>query len=125
MPLTSPAAVVQAQLDAFNAKDIDALLMAYAPDAEQYQLHGGLLARGHEAMRERYLARFGQPGLSARLISRTCMENIVIDHEVITRDVAEGVAAVEMICVYEIAGGRIQKASFAAGKPTLQSPSAA
>jgi putative hydrolase of HD superfamily len=27
----SPVAVVQAQLDAYNAKDIDALLGAYAP----------------------------------------------------------------------------------------------
>jgi hypothetical protein len=116
---SSPLGVVQAQLDAFNAKDIDALLMTYAPDAEQYQLHGGLLARGHETLRERYLVRFAEPDLSARLISRTSMENIVIDHEVITRNFPEGVGTLEMVCVYEVVDGRIQKATFAAGKPQL------
>ena len=28
--------IVQQQLDAYNAKDIEALLATYAPDAEQY-----------------------------------------------------------------------------------------
>ena len=63
----SPVVVVQAQLDAFNARDIDALMAAYAPDAEQYQLHGDLLARGHEQMRPRFLLRFQEPDLHARL----------------------------------------------------------
>jgi hypothetical protein len=116
----SPVAVVQAQLDAYNAKDIDALLGAYAPDAEQYQLHGGLLARGSEEMRARFLARFAEPDLSARLISRLDMENIVIDHEVVTRNFPEGVGTVEMVCVYEIADGRIQKASFAVGATRMR-----
>jgi hypothetical protein len=121
----SPAQVVQAQLDAYNAKDIDALLGAYAPDAEQYQLHGGLLARGSEEMRPRFLARFAEPDLSARLISRVTMENIVVDHEVVIRNFPEGVGTVEMVCVYEVAAGRIHKASFALGatrmveQPTL------
>lgn len=119
MPLKSAVEVVQAQLDAYNAKDINALLGAYAPDAEQYQLHGSLLARGSEEMRARFLARFAEPDLSARLVSRLTMENIVIDHEVVTRNFPEGVGTVEMVCVYEIADGRIQKASFAVGTPRL------
>lgn len=123
MSLLSPAQVVQAQLDAYNAKDIEALLGAYAPDAEQYQLHGALLARGHEDLRARYLARFEEPALHARLVSRISMENVVIDHEVITRNFPEGVGTVEMVCVYEVGDGRIKKASFAAGK-TMLSPSA-
>ena len=44
--MTHPAAVVQAQLDAYNAKDIDALMATYAPDAQQFTLHGALLAEG-------------------------------------------------------------------------------
>lgn len=123
MPPTSPQAIVQAQLDAYNAKDIDALLATYAPDAEQYQLHGDLLARGHEQMRPRFLARFAEPDLHARLLSRTIMENIVIDYELITRNFPEGVGTVEMLCVYEVVNGRIRKASFAIGKTTLAAPS--
>ncbi|SDY12254.1 hypothetical protein SAMN04515617_11071 [Collimonas sp. OK242] len=119
MPAASPLSIVQAQLDAYNAKDIDALLTTYATDAEQYQLHGEMLARGHEQMRARFLARFAEPDLHAALISRTIMENVVIDHEVVTRNFAEGVGSVDMLCVYEIADGRIQKASFAVGKTKL------
>lgn len=115
----SPLAVVQAQLDAFNARDIDALMATYAPDAEQYQLHGALLARGHEQMRTRYLARFEEPDLHARLVSRTIMENIVVDAEIITRNFPEGPGTLEMLCIYEVADGRIQKASFAPGRTTL------
>jgi putative hydrolase of HD superfamily len=123
MPLPSPLAIVQAQLEAYNAKDIDALLTTYAPDAEQYQLHGELLARGHEQMRPRFLTRFSEPDLHASLISRTVMGNIVIDSELITRNFPEGVGTVEMLCIYEIANGRIQKASFATGKTSLNTPS--
>lgn len=119
MPEESPSAVVQAQLDAFNARDIDALLASYAADAEQYQLHGDLLARGQDQMRPRYLARFEEPDLYARLVSRTVMDNIVIDFEIITRNFPEGLGTLEMLCVYEVRGGRIQKASFAAGRTAL------
>jgi len=125
MPAASPLSIVQAQLDAYNAKDIDALLLTYATDAEQYQLHGAMLASGHEQIRARFLIRFAEPDLHAALVSRTIMENVVIDHEVVTRNFPEGVGSVEILCVYEIADGRIQKASFAVGKPRLNTPSRA
>ena len=95
MPNQSPLAVVQAQLDAYNAKDIDALLATYAPDAEQYVLHGELLARGHEQMRARFLARFAEPNLHARLLSRTVIANVVADLELIERTFPEGPGTVE------------------------------
>ena len=65
MPTNSPLSVVQAQLDAYNAKDIEALLQTYSPDAEQFTLHGELLAKGHEQLRERFLTRFLEPNLHA------------------------------------------------------------
>ncbi|MET0264084.1 MAG: nuclear transport factor 2 family protein [Duganella sp.] len=55
---TSPLAVVQAHLDAFNAKDIDALMRTYAADTEQFTVSGERLAKGQDALRPRYLARF-------------------------------------------------------------------
>lgn len=36
MSHSSPLEVVQAQLDAYNAKDIEVLLATYSPNAEQY-----------------------------------------------------------------------------------------
>jgi putative hydrolase of HD superfamily len=119
MENTSPLAVVQAQLDAFNAKDIDALMRAYAPDAEQFALHGARLAKGHEEIRPRYLARFTEPDLHARLLSRTVMGNLVTDLEIITRNFPEGLGTLEMLCIYEVVDGRIQRASFAPGAMTM------
>lgn len=117
-----PLAVVQAQLDAYNAKDIDALLATYAPDAEQYVLHGERLAQGHAQMRERFLARFAEPDLHARLLSRTVVGAMVVDCELITRNFPEGLGTVEMLCVYEVVNGRIQRASFATGAKCLGPP---
>jgi hypothetical protein len=88
--MMSPVAVVQAQLDAFDAKDLDALMATYAPDAQQFALHGDLLAQGDAALRERYAVRFAEPDLHARLITRTCMANLVVDAEIITRNFPEG-----------------------------------
>jgi hypothetical protein len=114
-----PTAVIQAQLDAYNAKDIDALMGTYAPDAQQFTLHGPLLAEGHEAIRPRYVARFAEPDLHARLITRSVVGNIVTDVEVVTRNFPEGHGTVEMLCIYEVVDGRIKRASFATGATTL------
>lgn len=122
MEVTSPLVVVQAQLDAFNAKDVEALMCTYAPDAEQFALHGERLAKGHDELRPRYLTRFEEPDLFARLLSRTVIGNIVTDLELITRNFPDGLGTLEMLCIYEVVDGRIQRASFASGAKTLLAP---
>ena len=121
MQTSSPLAVVQAQLDAYNAKDLDALMLAYAPDAQQFALHGALLAEGHAQIRPRYEERFLEPDLHARVLSRNVMGNFVTDLELITRNFPEGKGTLEMLCVYEVVNGRIVRASFAAGEKRLYS----
>lgn len=108
--------VVQAQLDAYNARDLDAWLATYSEDAEQFMLHMGSLAKGHAAIRKRMEARFQDENLHAELVHRTVMENIVVDHEIVTRTFPDGLAEVEMICVYEVRSGRIVNATFAIGQ---------
>ncbi|NKF21981.1 nuclear transport factor 2 family protein [Solimonas marina] len=117
-----PEQVVQRQLDAYNAKDLDSWIGTYAPDAEQYELHGALLARGHDEIRGRIRARFTEPDLHARLIHRTRLGPIVVDHERITRNFPEGKGTIEMLCIYEVDGGLIRKASFHVGSPVLLAP---
>jgi len=117
--MMSPIAVVEAQLAAFNARDLDALMATYAPDAQQFALHGDMLAQGHDALRARYAIRFAEPDLHARLISRTAIGNMVVDAEIITRNFPEGVGTLEMLCVYEVNDGRIVRASFAPGAQAL------
>ena len=114
----NPAQIVQLQLDAYNAKDIEALLATYAVDAEHYALHGERLARGHAEMRARFMLRFTEPDLHARLLSRTVIGQLVVDHEMITRNFAEGLGTMEMLCLYEIHDQKIQKASFVNGEKT-------
>ena len=121
MPYASPLAVVQAQLDAYNAKDIEALLHTYAVDAEQFTLHGEMLAKGREQLRARFLTRFAEPDLHAKLLARVVVGNVVTDAELITRNFPEGLGTLELLCVYEVLDGHIQRASFAQGAKTLHS----
>ena len=107
----SPDAVVQRQLDAYNARDIDALLATYAPDARQYGHPATLIATGHAEMRERMAGRLAEPNLHARLRQRVVMGNIVIDHEEVTRTFPEGTGKVDMVAIYEVVDGLIQTAS--------------
>ncbi|PIF75098.1 hypothetical protein CLU95_2238 [Variovorax sp. 54] len=114
-----PEAVVQRQLAAYNAKDLDAWLATYAEDARQFELAGKLLAAGHAELRARTAIRFAEPDLHARLLQRSVMGNVVIDHEVVTRNFPEGIGTVEMVCVYVVRQGLIQTASFEIGSPTV------
>ncbi|MBX9724475.1 MAG: hypothetical protein K2X81_23900, partial [Candidatus Obscuribacterales bacterium] len=85
-----PEQVIQRQLDSYNTKSIDDWLSTYAIDAQQFELHGGVLATGHCEMRARMEARFSEPDLHAKLLHRFVMGNIVVDHELITRNFPEG-----------------------------------
>jgi hypothetical protein len=114
-----PAAVIQRQLDAYNARDMDAWLATYAADARQFEHPATLLAMGHAQLRERTAARFLEPDLHARLIKRTVMGRVVIDHEEVTRTFPEGRGVIELVCIYEVVQGRIQVASFVFGDRTL------
>lgn len=109
--MNQPELVVQRQLDAYNARDIDALLATYAPDARQYEHPGKLLATGAAEMRARMAQRFQEPNLHARLLQRVVMGNIVIDHEEVTRTFPEGTGWVDMVAIYEVIDGKIQSAS--------------
>jgi len=117
--MQTPATVVQAQLDAYNAQDIDALMRTYAPNARQFALHEAVLAEGSDAIRARFLTRFAEPDLHARLLSRVVLGNFVTDLELVTRNFDDGLGTLEMLCIYEVVDGRIQNASFATGSTTL------
>lgn len=115
----SPEQVIQRQLDAYNARDLDAWLATYAEDAQQYEYPAKLLATGHAQIRERSVARFQEPNLHARLIKRTVIGDMVVDHEAVTRTFPEGPGSIELVCIYQVRDGRIQTASFVFGAITL------
>src|SRR5688572_25396010 len=119
----TPESVVQRQLDAYNARDIDALMATYADDIELYEHPAKLLASGAAQVRERQAVRLAEPNLHAKLIQRMVMGNIVIDQEVVTRTFPEGTGLIELIAIYQVSEGRIGKAWFIFGTKTLDEKS--
>jgi putative hydrolase of HD superfamily len=118
--MTTPEATVQRQLDAYNAKNVDTLVAAYAVDAEQFEHPAKLLARGTAEIRERFKTRFLEPNLHAHLVKRIVAGNIVIDHELVTRTFPEGPGNVELVAIYEVQNEKIAKVWFIPGKKTLE-----
>jgi hypothetical protein len=118
----SAEAIVQQQLDAYNAHDLDALMRTYAPDAQQFEFPAQLLASGAEQIRARFEARFQEPNLHATLLNRTTMGNVVIDHERVARTFAEGAGTLELVAIYEVANGRIARATFILGEKRQTAP---
>ena len=116
-----PAAVVARQLDAYKARDLDAIMATYDDQARQFEYPATLVASGAEQIRARMALRFQEPQLHARLVQRVVMDNIVIDHEVVTRNFPEGVGTLELVAIYEVSEGKIQTASVRLGRKQLRS----
>jgi hypothetical protein len=116
---SDPAAVVQRQLDAYNAHDVEAIIAAYADDAQQFEHPAKLLASGSAELRARFALRFQDPKLHARLVRRMVAGQVVVDHEEITATFPEGPGQRELIAIYEVQRGRIAKAWFIFGAITL------
>jgi hypothetical protein len=118
----SPEAVAQRQLEAYNARDVDAWVATYADDALQFEHPGKLLATGKAEIRERIKARFQEPNLHAKLLHRIVMGEFVIDHELVTRTFPEGTGTLTMVALYEVRAGRIARATFLFGPKELDAP---
>ena len=118
-PPRDPEAVVQVQLDAYNAHDIDAFMATYTNDAELFEHPAKLLAAGSAQLRERYGARFKDPKLHATIVKRIVMGNVVIDHEKVARTFPEGTGVADAIAIYQVENGKIAKTWLILGPRTL------
>ena len=108
----TPEEAAQAQLDAYNARDVDAFLTAYHPDVTLARLPGDeVFARGHDEMRAIYGAMFERsPELHCRLVARVCHDRFVVDHEEVTGIADRG--TVGAVAIYEVTDGLIRRAWF-------------
>ena len=104
--------VVQKQLDAFNRKDIVDWLSTYSHDAVHCTLEGSLIAQGKAQIEKNMRQRFQEPDLHAELLDRKVYEDVVIDHELVTRNFPEGKGSVEMLCIYVIKNSLIVRGEF-------------
>ncbi|WP_201835191.1 nuclear transport factor 2 family protein [Microvirga zambiensis] len=122
-PQIDPADVVGRQLEAYNAKDIDAFMSCWDEDAQYFGFPSDLLAEGAAQIRERHIARFQEPNLFGELVGRMNVGNLVVDREIVTRNFPEGPGRVDVIAIYEVEGGKIAKAWFKMGTPVLDKAS--
>lgn len=115
MPPTmpTPVAVVQAQLDAYNARDLDAFVAVFAPDAALFDLGAPEPATvGHAAIRARYGDLFARsPALHSEVLTRTVLGRAVVDLEHITGRLGSP-EPLAMLAIYEVEDGLIRRAHF-------------
>ena len=107
----SPVDLVQQQLNAYNAHDLEAFLAPYADDVEIYSTSGKLMMKGKEQMRKEYQFITRMPHLYCRLINRIASGNTVIDHEEIWSK-PEPVNLQYGVAVYVIDKGKITRVYF-------------
>ena len=70
--IVGPSHGLQRQPDAYNAKNIEALLATNFAPAEQVVLNGDRVALGYEEIHEQMLLRFTEPGFCAQLMGVFC-----------------------------------------------------
>jgi hypothetical protein len=109
--MKSPSAVAQAQLDAYNAQDLDAHCACFADDVKIADFNGAVSLEGIEAYRARYAKVFAEfPENKAVLVSRIAIGNVVIDHERVSRSPTS--EPFEVAAIYTITDGKIRRVDF-------------
>ena len=104
--------LIQRQLEAYNAQDLDAMLACYAPDCIIAGLNGTVTETSRDALRTRYAKTFADfPENRARLVNRINVGNMVIDHEDVSR--GPGKDHFEVIAIYTVKNGQIARVDFA------------
>jgi hypothetical protein len=104
-----PEALVQRQVNAYNARNIDQFIATYSQDIEIYDAKGKLLMKGHKHMREEYEGFFkNTENLYCQIENRIVINNKVIDKE----KVRAGKETIHAVAIYEVEGGKIKKVIF-------------
>jgi uncharacterized protein (TIGR02246 family) len=107
--MSSNEQLVQAQVDAFNDRDLDRFLGFYASDVLIVDGMGNQMMKGHEGMRPFYGKLFEQsPKLYVKIPARILLEHHIIDEEQITGVNLDGFPTeLHSAVVYRITGGKI------------------
>src|SRR5580765_622044 len=103
-PPSAAENIVQRQVEAYNAHDLDRFVAFYSDDIKVFRPPATEPAiAGKEKLREFYAAkRFNLPNLHADILKRIVAGNKVVDYE---RVLGVGDKPLDFIVVYEIAGG--------------------
>ncbi|MBR9825450.1 MAG: steroid delta-isomerase [Alphaproteobacteria bacterium] len=110
----TPEQLAQAQLDAYNARDLEAFVAQYSEDVEVYTYPGVLTLSGRADFTARYRSRFETEGLRAEVTHRAVLGNRVIDHELAWTS-GPGQPPVEVVVIYTVEDGLIARVEFVSG----------
>lgn len=109
---SDPEKVVQANLDAYNNRNIEGFMSYFSEDILVRNFDtGATSAQGKQAVREIYTQLFeASPNLHSKILKRTVFDNKVIDHEYITgRNGSQ--EPLELVLIYEVREGKIFRIS--------------
>lgn len=102
--------IVQRQVNAYNARNLEAFLENFSDDIEIYTFPNILQTKGKEAYKKGFASFFQRyPNLHCEILNRTVKGNTVIDHEYVK--FAEGDYS-EVIVIYKIENEKIAKVYF-------------
>lgn len=102
--------LVQQQLNAYNARNMEAFLAPYSDSVELYEYPAKLIGKGKAQMREMYTGLFKQvTNLHCELVNRMVLGNTVIDYESVIGFEEKPLKA---IAIYTIEGNKISKVHF-------------
>lgn len=106
--------VVDAQLDAYFARDLESFAACYAPDALITSATGEVLAEGYEGIRQMYGGLFeNSPQLRGRIVNRIAVGDFVVDHEEIEGfNLPGSPTSFEAIAAYQVVDGKISRVAL-------------
>ena len=107
MPVSGAEAVVERQVEAYNAHDLNGFCACYSDDVVVIDGDGNDMLRGMEAFRERYRQQF-EGDASGEIVGRLSAGSWVVDHE-ITRLAGQ---TLEGLVAYRVRGELIDRVHF-------------
>ncbi len=105
----TPEALVQRQLNAYNARNLEAFLDTYAEDVELYEFPSKLLSKGKAQMRKDYAFLNTVTNLHCEIKGRIVQGNTIIDNESVT---GFGNNAIKATAIYQVEDNKIKRVYF-------------
>lgn len=105
----TPEQIVQRQVNAYNARNIDAFVDTYSDDIEIFNFPNTSSMKGKDVLRTQFTQMFEQvPNLYCEIKNRIVLGNKVVDRE----HVRFGENYSDVIAIYEVNDGKISKVTF-------------
>jgi uncharacterized protein (TIGR02246 family) len=107
MSSSRPEAIVERQVEAYNAHDLDGFCACYSDDVVVVDGDGNEMLSGMEGFRERYRQQFAGDA-TGEVVGRVSAGSWVVDHEI----ARPGGQTLEGLVAYRVHGDSIDRVHF-------------